>query len=95
VTSLLDLRNALGTWSGKRKSYRGYLSFGSAGIHPLNTVITSDTVFLYRNIEENVPVGYFYNLEECYDAMETIRNVADVILPTHDPEVLVRHPGGV
>jgi glyoxylase-like metal-dependent hydrolase (beta-lactamase superfamily II) len=60
-----------------------------------NTVITSDTVFLYRNIEENVPVGYFYNLEECYDAMETIRNVADVILPTHDPEVLVRHPGGV
>jgi glyoxylase-like metal-dependent hydrolase (beta-lactamase superfamily II) len=60
-----------------------------------NTVITSDTVFLYRNIEENVPVGYFYNLEECYDAMETIRNVADVILPTHDPEVLVRHPEGV
>jgi glyoxylase-like metal-dependent hydrolase (beta-lactamase superfamily II) len=60
-----------------------------------NTVITSDTVFLYRNIEENVPVGYFYNLEECFDAMEKIRNVADVILPTHDPEVLVRHPEGV
>ena len=57
-------------------------------------VITSDTVFLYRNIEENIPIGYFYNLEECYDAMKRIRNEADIILPTHDPEVLLRHPKG-
>jgi len=57
-------------------------------------IITSDTVFLYRNIEENIPIGFFYNLEECYDAMERIRTEADIILPAHDPEVLTRHPSG-
>jgi len=57
-------------------------------------IITSDTVFLYRNIEENIPIGFFYNLEECCDAMERIREKADIVLPTHDPKVLERHPGG-
>ena len=57
-------------------------------------IITSDTVFLYRNIEEKIPIGFFYNLEECYDAMERIREEADIVLPTHDPKVLERHPGG-
>ena len=57
-------------------------------------IITSDTVFLYRNIEENIPIGFFYNLKECYDAMERIHTEADIVLPAHDPEVLERHPSG-
>jgi hypothetical protein len=39
-------------------------------------------------------VAYCHDLLECYRAMDRIRAEADIILPTHDPEVLVRHPGG-
>jgi glyoxylase-like metal-dependent hydrolase (beta-lactamase superfamily II) len=57
-------------------------------------VITGDVVSLYGNIEENIPVAYCHDLLECYRAMDRIRREADIILPTHDPDVLVRHPGG-
>jgi len=57
-------------------------------------VITGDVVSLYGHIEENIPVAYCHDLAECYQAMDRIRREADIILPTHDPDVLVRHPGG-
>jgi N-acyl homoserine lactone hydrolase len=57
-------------------------------------IITGDVVSLYGHIEENIPVAYCHDLLECYRAMDRIRAEADIILPTHDPEVLVRHPGG-
>lgn len=58
-------------------------------------VITGDVVSLYGNIEENTPVAYCHNLLECYQAMDRIREQADIVLPSHDPEVLTRHPGGL
>lgn len=57
-------------------------------------VITGDVVSLYGHIEENIPVAYCHDLLECYRAMDRIRREADIILPTHDPDVMVRHPGG-
>lgn len=55
-------------------------------------IICGDTVFLYRNIEENRPIGAAHSIDECYTAMERIRREADIVLPGHDPEVLKRYP---
>lgn len=57
-------------------------------------VLTGDTVFLYENIEKDIPVGLNYNLVECLDAMEKIRREADIIIPSHDPKVLEKYRGG-
>lgn len=56
--------------------------------------LAGDVISLYGHVEENIPVAYCCNLAECYQAMDDIRNRADIILPNHDPEVLQRHPGG-
>jgi N-acyl homoserine lactone hydrolase len=58
-------------------------------------VITGDTVFMYGNIEEDIPVAYCTNLAECFHAMDRIRREADIVLPSHDPLVLERFPGGL
>jgi N-acyl homoserine lactone hydrolase len=57
-------------------------------------VLTGDIVFLYENIEKNIPVGLMYNLIECLDGMKRIRDEADIILPGHDPQILVKYPEG-
>ncbi|HUV05555.1 MAG TPA: N-acyl homoserine lactonase family protein [Armatimonadota bacterium] len=54
-------------------------------------IITGDVVFTYRNIEEDVPVGFNSNLMECFAAMQKIRAQADIILPGHDPLVVERY----
>lgn len=58
-------------------------------------VICGDTVFLYRNIEEMRPIGGAYSIEECMEAMSRIREVAEIVLPGHDPNILRRFPGGI
>jgi glyoxylase-like metal-dependent hydrolase (beta-lactamase superfamily II) len=58
-------------------------------------ILTGDTAFLYGNIEEDIPVGYCTNLAECFQAMDRFRREGDLILPSHDPLVLERFPGGV
>lgn len=58
-------------------------------------VLTGDTVFLYENIEKNIPVGLNVNLKECYAAMKRIKKEADIIIPSHDPKVLERYPSGI
>jgi N-acyl homoserine lactone hydrolase len=57
-------------------------------------VITGDVVFLYENIEKNIPIGLMYDLIECYDAMEKIKNESDIILPGHDPKIFEKYPDG-
>ncbi len=57
-------------------------------------VIGGDTVFLYRNIEENIPAGMSYSILDCYAGMDRMRRESDIILPNHDMEVLKRYPGG-
>jgi len=59
-----------------------------------NVVLCGDNVYLYKNFEENIPIGWV-DPQESLAVFEKIRNVADVILPGHDPEVVTRFPGGV
>ncbi|MBN1445882.1 MAG: N-acyl homoserine lactonase family protein [Candidatus Omnitrophica bacterium] len=56
-----------------------------------NVIIAGDVVFHYRNIDENIPIGFNCNLEECFSAMKRIREEADIVLPGHDPLVLEKY----
>jgi glyoxylase-like metal-dependent hydrolase (beta-lactamase superfamily II) len=58
-------------------------------------VIPGDTIWTYRNLEQDVPVGSTVDVRQCYDAMAWARGAGDVVVPTHDPLVLDRHPGGL
>lgn len=60
-----------------------------------DAILTGDVVFTYRNIEEDLPVGFNSNLEECFLAMRRIRDEADIILPNHDPAILDRYGDGI
>jgi len=51
-------------------------------------VLSSDIAFLTRNIIENHPIGLFYNLWECYEGYKKIKENADIILTSHDPDIL-------
>jgi glyoxylase-like metal-dependent hydrolase (beta-lactamase superfamily II) len=51
-------------------------------------VFTSDVAFFKKNVEENHPIGLFYNLWECFEAYKKIRENADIIITSHDPAVL-------
>ncbi|MBM3706600.1 MAG: MBL fold metallo-hydrolase [Actinobacteria bacterium] len=51
-------------------------------------VFTSDIAFVEGNITRNHPTGNFYDLKECYKGYEKIRKRADIILTTHDPDIL-------
>jgi glyoxylase-like metal-dependent hydrolase (beta-lactamase superfamily II) len=49
--------------------------------------VASDVSILARNVEEDIPVGFNCNLEECFLGMERLRTEADHVLPSHDPAV--------
>ena len=51
-------------------------------------VFTSDVAFFRENVIKNRPIGLFYNLWECFEAYKKIRDNADIIITSHDPEVL-------
>ena len=57
-------------------------------------VSAGDVVYMYRNIEENIPIGWA-DADDCLEAMEKIRDAADIVIPGHDPELLRRFPDGV
>ncbi|MBC8447439.1 MAG: N-acyl homoserine lactonase family protein [Chloroflexi bacterium] len=63
----------------------------SAGL----AVFPGDTVFYYENLERNHPVGLAVDITQCYQAMERIREVADIVVPPHDPLLLQKYPDGV
>jgi glyoxylase-like metal-dependent hydrolase (beta-lactamase superfamily II) len=58
-------------------------------------ILAGDTLFLFGNLEENIPVAYCTNLAECYHAMDRYREEGDLILPNHDPLLMERYPDGV
>jgi N-acyl homoserine lactone hydrolase len=57
-------------------------------------VLTGDVCFLYDNVERDVPVGFFTDVEQCLRGLEMVRREADVVVPSHDARVFERHPGG-
>jgi hypothetical protein len=58
------------------------------------TVIATDTVFKYGNVEQNHPLGIMESMEECFATYDRLRREASIVLPLYDPEVLERFPGG-
>lgn len=58
-------------------------------------IITGDPVSLYRNLEADEPIGVAEDPDAIRRTMERIRSEADIVIPSHDPKVMERHPGGV
>ena len=58
-------------------------------------VVISDPIFKYGNFDPGIPIGALENIYECRAALDRVRKEADIVIPTHDSEVLARHPGGV
>ena len=58
-------------------------------------VITGDVCFTYRNLEEDIPGGFNYNLIECFNGLRRIREAADIVLPGHDLKMLELFPNGL
>ena len=54
-----------------------------------------DNCFIYRNLEQNTPIGLCHNLCENIEFLEQLPLLADVIIPGHDPLILERYPNGV
>jgi glyoxylase-like metal-dependent hydrolase (beta-lactamase superfamily II) len=58
-------------------------------------LLAGDLLFYWKNFDENIPVGYFTNLVEYYQAIDRIRGEDyDLIIPAHDPELLTRFQAG-
>jgi glyoxylase-like metal-dependent hydrolase (beta-lactamase superfamily II) len=56
--------------------------------------LTSDTMYNYRNIELDWPVGSYWDLPELVRGMARMRHEADILVPQHDWQFWVEHPGG-
>jgi len=51
-------------------------------------LIACDAAPTYENLRDGVPPGWYTDLEEAYASLAKMREIADVILPGHDPDVL-------
>lgn len=58
------------------------------------TAVIADPIFYYDNVEKEIPLGILENLFECLDLIRRLKREGAIVLPSHDPAVLVRHPGG-
>lgn len=58
-------------------------------------VFTGDTIPLFANYERGVPIGIYSDIDECYRAIDTVRTIGGIVLPSHEPAVLERYPGGI
>lgn len=58
-------------------------------------VIPGDEVYLYANLEEDIPIGYYHDFERVSRAMNLLREIGGHLLPAHDADVLRRYPSGV
>ena len=57
-------------------------------------ILAGDTIFLYDNIERNIPIGLTYNVIECMEAMDLAHREGDIVLPGHDVKIAERYPDG-
>jgi N-acyl homoserine lactone hydrolase len=58
-------------------------------------IITGDAAYLATNVKQQLPIGYFVNLEQVMAALRRIAQDGKHILPTHDPEVYTLYPEGI
>jgi len=67
------------------------------GVHTDNgtTVIASDNMYLYENLEKHAPIAQTFDADSNIKAQDRMRQIAsrpDLIIPGHDPEVFVKFP---
>lgn len=60
-----------------------------------DVALAGDTVSLFANFEKDIPVGVAHDYEQCRTAMRRLREEANLVIPSHDPEVMSRFPSGV
>ena len=76
----------------------GCHTIGSQGVlvrtHMGPAVLTGDVVYKYENIEKDRPTRS-PDPAPCREAMATIRSLADIVVPAHDPLTLDRWPAGI
>lgn len=58
-------------------------------------VIAGDAVFVYENLEQDVPIGLFHSLEESYKVLSLLRDPGKIVLPGHDWRVIERYGDGI
>jgi glyoxylase-like metal-dependent hydrolase (beta-lactamase superfamily II) len=61
----------------------------------VGTVVVSDAFFMYRNVEQDHPIGISVNIYEVLAAHTRARAVADHVVPLYDLEVFDRYPDGL
>jgi glyoxylase-like metal-dependent hydrolase (beta-lactamase superfamily II) len=54
-------------------------------------VITSDTVSTLEHLEQNIAPASLWSLPECFAAYDRIRREADIVIPTHEPNLAERY----
>jgi len=59
------------------------------------TIIITDAFFKYGNIESGRYLGVMESMMEADATWARIRKEADIFASIYDPEVFVRHPGGI
>jgi len=83
---------------GVRVVSLGCHTAGSQGVlvrtHMGPVILTGDVVYKYENIEQDRPTRS-PDPAVCRAAMAKIRDLADIVLPAHDPLTPERWPGGV
>lgn len=57
--------------------------------------LCSDNCFLYKNIEEELPIGLAINLMENVIFLKKLKGLADIFIPGHDPILYKKYPNGV
>lgn len=58
-------------------------------------VIPGDEIYLYANLEEDIPIGYYHDFDRLSRAMDLLLELGGHLLPAHDAEVLRRYPSGL
>jgi glyoxylase-like metal-dependent hydrolase (beta-lactamase superfamily II) len=59
-------------------------------------VLASDALHYYEELERDWPFTYLHNLEDAYQALDTLRSISadgnTTIVPGHEPSVMTRFP---
>ena len=55
-------------------------------------IITGDVCYTYDNLEQDIPVGFYYSLEDSIRALARFRKDGKFILPGHDRRTIERYP---
>lgn len=55
-------------------------------------VIPGDAIYVFENLEQDIPIGYYHDLDKVSAAMDLIKDLGGHVLPAHDPAVRERYP---